>query len=35
MNNEDLAEILMRDDLSSGAKVSFEFLYGINPDIHL
>lgn len=26
----------MRDDLSSGAKVSFEFLYGmLNPDIEI
>jgi len=36
VNNEELAEILMRDNLSSGARVSLEFLYGmLNPDIQI
>ncbi len=36
VNNEELAEILMRDELSSGAKVSLEFLYGmLNPNIEI
>ena len=30
LNNEEPAEILMRDDRSSGARVSLEFLYGIH-----
>lgn len=36
VNNESLAELLMSDPLSSGARVSLEFLYGmLNPDIRV
>ena len=36
VNNEELAEILMRDELSSGARVSLEFLYGmLYPNIEI
>ena len=36
VNNEALAELLMNDPISSGAKVTLEFLYGIlNPSIEI
>lgn len=36
VNSEELAELLMSDPLSSGAKVSLEFLYGmLFPDIEI
>lgn len=36
VNNEDLAELLMSDPISSGTKVTLEFLYGmLNPSIEI
>lgn len=36
VNNEALAELLMRDPISSGTKVTLEFLYGmLNPSIEI
>lgn len=36
VNNEALAELLMNDPISSGTKVTLEFLYGmLNPNIEI